>query len=420
MANSEMNGTVGTFDVTRLERLHNVVASFWRMRDGNVAVTFALALIPVIGTIGAAVDYSKANDIKTQLQKALDAAVLAGVTQASSQQVATATAVFNGGFTSRYGSLASAAFTQNADNSLSGTATSSVKTSFLPVIGMSSIGVSAAATAMPGPQSTSPVCILLVNPLDAQALLVNSGAQINAPTCEIHVLSTQSPAAIFNATLNVKRICIKGSTIIKNGGVNPPAVTSCATISDPFAGKLPTVAPGNCIYQSPINGNGGTYALPAGTYCGGVNFNGSGTLQLSGLYVIQNGAMIFNSSWTVIGTDVTFYLVDENATITFNGNVNANLTAPTSGAYANILMFEPPGLCNTQLPINGTSGSSLTGLMYLPSRDVTINSVSNMSSNAVTMVFSTLILNSTNWTIAPGTLSMSVASGAATSAHLSR
>jgi hypothetical protein len=35
------------------------------------------------------------------------------------------------------------------------------------------------------------------------------------------------------------------------------------------------------------------------------------------------------------------------------------------------------------------------------------------------MVFSTLILNSTNWSIAPGAKSMSVASGA-TSAYLSK
>jgi hypothetical protein len=43
-----------------------------------------------------------------------------------------------------------------------------------------------------------------------------------------------------------------------------------------------------------------------------------------------------------------------------------------------------------------------------------------MTSNSVTMVFDTLILNSTNWSIAPGALSMSVASGAAGSAYLSR
>lgn len=398
--------------------LSNLLRKFARSRDGNLTVTLALAAIPLIGAIGMAVDLSKANDAKTQMQKSLDAAVLAGVTQASAQQVSTAAAVFNGNYIPKYAPAVTPTFTQNADNSLSGTVSTTIDVSFLGVLGIYSIPVTVAATAMPGAQPMSSVCILLVNQLDYQALLVNSGAQINAPNCEIHVASTQSPAAIFNTTLNVKRICIKGSTIIKNGGANPPVETSCATISDPFAGKLPTVTPGSCIYQSPLAGN---VTLDPGTYCGGINFNGSGTLTLNpGLYVLKSGSMILNSGWTVNGSGVTFYFADQGSYIQFNGNVTANLSAPTSGSYANILMFEPSGLGNTQLAINGTSGSSFTGLFYLPSRDVTINSVSNVSSNSVTMVFSTLILNATNWTIAPGTLSMSVASGTATGSYLSR
>jgi Flp pilus assembly protein TadG len=398
--------------------LSNLLREFSRSRDGNLAVMLALAAIPLVAAIGMAVDLSKANDVKARLQKSLDSAVLAGVTQVSAQQVSTATAVFNGDYVAKYAAAATPAFTQNADNSLSGTASTSVNVSFLSVLGISSVPVTAAATAMPGAQPTSSVCILLVNQLDYQALLVNSGAQINAPNCEIHVASTQSPAAIFNTTLNVKRICIKGSTIIKNGGANPPAVTSCATISDPFAGKLPTVTAGTCIYQSPLSGN---VTLNPGTYCGGINFNGSGTLTLNpGLYVLKSGSMILNSGWTVNGSGVTFYFADQGSYIQFNGNVSANLSAPTTGSYANILIFEPTGLGNTQLAINGTSGSSFTGLLYLPSRDVTINSVSNVSSNSVTMVFSTLILDQTNWTIAPGALSMSVASGTATGSYLSR
>ena len=121
--------------------------------------------------------------------------------------------------------------------------------------------------------------------------------------------------------------------------------------------------------------------------------------------------MTFNSGWTVTGTGVTFYLVDQNATITFNGNVNFNLQAPTTGTYANILMFEPSGLANTNLPINGTSGSTMSGLLYLPSRDVTINSVSNVSADKVTMVFSSLIFNSLNWTFDAGNLAMTTSSG---------
>lgn len=292
--------------------------------------------------------------------------------------------------------------------------------SFLGVLGIKTITVTASGTAVAGASTKSDVCILLVNPQRTQALLVNSGAVLKAPSCEVHVLSTQNPAAIFNTTLDVKRICVKGSTVIKNGGALPPVETSCNAVSDPFADKLPVVSAGACNFNNQVY-NPGSVTLNPGVYCGSTNFNGSGTLTLNpGLYVVKSGAMIFNSGWTVTGTGVTFYLADQNATLTFNGGVKATLSAPTSGTYANILMYEPVGLGNTNLPINGTSGSSYTGLMYLPSRDVTINSVSNMATNSVTMVFSTLILNATNWAIEAGAMAPQVATGAATTARLSK
>ena len=46
-------------------------------RKGNVAVLFALAVVPVIGGLGAAIDYSTANSYRTDMQKALDATALA-------------------------------------------------------------------------------------------------------------------------------------------------------------------------------------------------------------------------------------------------------------------------------------------------------------------------------------------------------
>jgi Flp pilus assembly protein TadG len=399
--------------------VRNTLRRFWQARDGQISVVFTIAIIPIVVAIGAAVDFGKSSDVKAQLQKSVDAALLAGVVQPTAQQISTANSVFQSNFKGRFGTTASAGFTANNDGSLTGTASTNVQTSFLNVMGLSSLGVSASGTAKAGVPSTSPVCILLVSTLNSQSLLVNSGAQLNAPSCEVHVLSTQSPAAMFNATLNAKRICIKGSTIIKNGGVNPPVETSCAAISDPFAGTLPAVTVGSCTTNNKVY-DPGSVTLSPGVYCGSTNFNGSGTLTLNpGLYIIK-GTMTFNSGWTVTGNGVTFYLVDQNATLTFNGNVSATLSAPTTGTYANILMYEPNGLSTTNLPINGTSASSYTGLMYLPSRNVTINSVSNVSSNSVTMVFNTLILNATNWNIAPGALSMSVTTGPTGTAYLSR
>jgi hypothetical protein len=51
--------------------------SFIQDRRGAVAPIFALSIIPVIGLVGMAVDYSRANSIKAALQASLDATALA-------------------------------------------------------------------------------------------------------------------------------------------------------------------------------------------------------------------------------------------------------------------------------------------------------------------------------------------------------
>lgn len=399
------------------QRAGRALLGFTADASANVTVTFALALLPTAGAVGIGIDYAKAAQLRSRMQEILDASVLAGVKEAgSTQQVAKATAYFQSQAANDWGSTPNASFAVDGAGKLTGTATASAKTSFTGMFGVNTIPVKAESAAVSS-GSQSKVCILLTDPTQSQSLLVNSGASLNAPNCEIHVRSTASPAAIFNSgtTLNVKRICVKGSNIIKNGGVNPPVETSCAAISDPFVNTMPTVTAGACTYNNQTY-NPGTVTINPGTYCGWTNFNGSGTLTLNpGLYVIKNGGMTFNSGWTVTGTGVTFYLVDQSATITFNGNVNFKFTPPTSGTYANILIFEPSGLANTNLPINGTSGSSMQGLMYLPSRDVTINSVSNVSGDKVTMVFSSLIFNALNWTFDAGAIAMSASSGTASS-----
>ena len=45
-------------------------------RGGNVAITFGIATLPLIGAVGAAVDYSRANSVKAAMQSALDATAL--------------------------------------------------------------------------------------------------------------------------------------------------------------------------------------------------------------------------------------------------------------------------------------------------------------------------------------------------------
>jgi hypothetical protein len=57
-------------------RLSKLLYRFRRERKGNVAITFALASIPIMGFVGAAIDYSHANAVRVALQSALDSAAL--------------------------------------------------------------------------------------------------------------------------------------------------------------------------------------------------------------------------------------------------------------------------------------------------------------------------------------------------------
>jgi len=59
-----------------LQTLLGKLRAFRSAKRGNVTITFALATLPIVGFVGAAVDYSHANSVRTALQAALDSTAL--------------------------------------------------------------------------------------------------------------------------------------------------------------------------------------------------------------------------------------------------------------------------------------------------------------------------------------------------------
>ena len=59
-----------------LDRLYRRARDFCRADTGNVALTFAIAIVPIIGMVGAAVDYSRAAATRTAMQAAVDTTAL--------------------------------------------------------------------------------------------------------------------------------------------------------------------------------------------------------------------------------------------------------------------------------------------------------------------------------------------------------
>lgn len=67
--------TMSAFSVV-LNSIRKFASEFRDCDRGNVMIIFALATIPVIGGVGAAVDYSRANSAKSALQAAVNSAAL--------------------------------------------------------------------------------------------------------------------------------------------------------------------------------------------------------------------------------------------------------------------------------------------------------------------------------------------------------
>lgn len=394
------------------------VQAFLRSRGGNIAAVFGLALVPVAGLVGAAVDYSRASDGKVQLQMAIDGAVLAGIAEPAATRNTKATNVFRAIYSGPAG--ATPTFPARTDGVYEGTATVDVPVQFMKLFNKSTVRVSASASAAvqttstttttttTTPAATGGVCILLLDGSATDALRVNSSVGATGPDCEVHVRSTAAQAANFdsgNPGFKFKKVCVAGGANV-NGGLTVNGLQrQCTAATDPFAANRPTATAGTCTSMQPVSG---TVELNPGTYCNGLNFNGTTTVKFKpGLYLLKNGSWnVGSSTWTCptcTGTaGVTFYFADSTSFIQFNSGVKMTLSAPTAGTYAGYLFLEAPSLAKTAISFNAGPAWSLKGLMYLPSRNVTFNSGTEISSGNLTMVYNQLILNAgTKWTFTP-------------------
>ena len=386
--------------------------TFEKNEDGSIAIVFALTATIVMGVVGGAIDFGRALTERVRLQTSVDAAATAGaraIAMELGDGSTAATNVFNANFQGVVPSVSV------SGNRVSVSASVGVPTHLLQLLGLPTLNVSASSAAEPTyetivepPEPGGDVCILLMDSYKHQSLLVNGSAYTSAPTCEVHVRSTRTnEAAMINSNVHydVKRICVAGTTRLHGGsnGVVGPIEDNCNTASDPFAGTLPVPAIGSC--KPSQNFNGKTANLTPGTYCGAWNFNGNiKTINLApGVYVLNNSRWTFNGN--LKGSDVTVYLADSNSYWQLNGQGSIDIQAPTTGTYAGLLMYEPPSLSNlTQITVNGGSNSVISGLIYLPSRDMTWNGNSGVEADKLTMVFNSLKVNgNTTWKVEPFT-----------------
>jgi Flp pilus assembly protein TadG len=125
---------------------------FLHDRRGAVAPIFALAIIPVIGLVGASVDYSRANSTRTSMQGALDATSLAmakvAPTLTQTQLVTQTKAHFEALFIrpDAKNVVITPTYTTSGGSQLVIAASASVDTAFMRVMGYASLNIGSSST----------------------------------------------------------------------------------------------------------------------------------------------------------------------------------------------------------------------------------------------------------------------------------
>src|SRR5438552_15141257 len=84
------------------QKIRHSLAAFRTATAGNVVIPCTLLAVPLVGAVGAAVDYSGANSMKSSMQSALDSTALSLIKAAASlttaQLSSTAASMFTANF----------------------------------------------------------------------------------------------------------------------------------------------------------------------------------------------------------------------------------------------------------------------------------------------------------------------------------
>ncbi len=230
-----------------------------------------------------------------------------------------------------------------------------------------------AARAVGGTKSSGTPCVLSLEENDGDAIKVNNGS-IFANGCAIQSNSGDDEALnVFkNGSVEADEINIVGD-YVNTGYISSTPNTPMPAEKDPFYG-LPTPPPSGCL-ETNLAFNSGSHILSPGTYCGGIALSGSASVTLqSGTYVIQGGNLQMSGANTSLeGSGVTLYTA-EHSEIRIQGQGDIDLSAPTYGTYAGVLMYgDPLAATNTQHHINGDVNMIYEGFMYFPSAQLQFN-----------------------------------------------
>ena len=419
-----------------------LLKNIWQNRRGNVILIMGAMLPLVIGCAGLATDTIQWTLWKRQLQRAADSAAIAGVytRTTTNTQSAVETAVCNdlvknqktgmalaGTYytcadgTTRRGTVSLLADSGNATNrvQVSLTVQQSLPFSSMFMTAVPQITANATASSVPGGGSA---CFLALTTSGSETGLGFTGnAAVHAPDCDGFSNSPSTNTSSAGGSSNVTMNTIGGVGGIQSS--NNFHVTSYRPYSpalpDPFANVTPDPAAMACnATTTTTHGNNtttstGPVALDENTTLPYVDSTGktincfssfsvgsNRSLTLpAGTYYINGGDTFIQGDLSCNGCTIIMTNSSTSSTATIGGfKVNAsskiNLTAPTTGPYAGIALYQDRRAVDSNAnvnKINGNSASVITGAMYFPNQQLEYNGTGTTTATCTMFVAKRLV-----------------------------
>jgi Flp pilus assembly protein TadG len=381
-----------------LPGLSSVVSQFRRMATSstaNISILAGLTFIPFTIAVTAAVDMSNAIRIKSSLQAAADAGVLAATTALASGYGDTdKTRIATDTFFANLSPALMDAFPADPEVTIDFTTQTvhmsvSVDTDQLLtslITDSITIGVQSTATADQG----SPVCLMALNPTAWKSLNIQGTADVNALACAVQVNSDNAEAMrqTGSSYANAESFCIHGDYSGTN--YSPTPRRHCMREQDPLAAQfaidLAALNPDamGCRPDHPkLNASATEISMPPstdsgkGAYCGVVDVkNGQRIILQPGVHVFRNGGLNISASGELWGTGgVTILLTGDPTTRWVNqAGADVSITGPASGPFAGIVLAQVP----TSIPspnintIIGGGYMNFNGIVYFPTQPLKI------------------------------------------------
>lgn len=383
---------------------------FLRDRQGSVLVIVGACLPLIIGCAGLATDTIQWTLTKRQLQRAADSAAIAGVYDrvASSGATSTVSATVMHDLelnNHTYFTMVSG-FPQVTFPVAAGLMTNQVKVTLqvqkeLPFSSMflstaPKIVANGTAAAIP---AGGDACVQALEVNASQTGITNSGsATIYMPDCVMYSNSpsTNSASAGGSSSVTAKAIAAVGGIQQSNNWQVTSYLPYSPPLADPFASVNPDPSLMNCT-TSALTESTNFGLLPVGTNCfSSLSVGSNKTLNVPtdfGPIYINGGSASLQGNFVCTGCTIvlTNKSTASNVTIgTLSSNAQAltNITAPTSGTYKGIAIYQDRRAndCSNCNKVNGGSSSLITGALYFPSQELAYNGGSSPTTTCTMIV----------------------------------